>query len=137
VHVIDTPAGPLTPVGPEQLVEQVPGVRRAAVVGVGPRGTQAVVVVIEQQPRPGGWEGAGGAHRVRRPGLLADPALAAAVRAAAAPLAPDVAAVLRVGALPVDIRHNSKVDRRRVAAWAEQVLAGHPPRRGPRRHALP
>lgn len=36
----------------------------------------------------------------------------------------DVAAVLLVPALPVDKRHNSKIDRTRVARWAEQVLAG-------------
>jgi predicted regulator of Ras-like GTPase activity (Roadblock/LC7/MglB family) len=35
-----------------------------------------------------------------------------------------VAAVLQTDALPVDIRHASKIDRSRVAAWSEQVLAG-------------
>ena len=30
----------------------------------------------------------------------------------------------RRAALPTDVRHNSKVDRTRVAAWAEKVLAG-------------
>ena len=42
----------------------------------------------------------------------------------------EVAAVLVTDALPVDIRHASKIDRTRVAAWAEQVLAGR--RAGPR-----
>jgi hypothetical protein len=37
---------------------------------------------------------------------------------------PDVAAVLVVRRLPVDIRHNSKVDRARLARWATRVLAG-------------
>jgi len=27
-------------------------------------------------------------------------------------------------ALPVDKRHNSKIDRTRIARWAERVLAG-------------
>jgi hypothetical protein len=47
--------------------------------------------------------------------------LADAVRAA---VSVPVAAVLAVPGLPVDIRHNSKIDRARVAAWAERVLAG-------------
>ena len=37
---------------------------------------------------------------------------------------PDVAAVLQVPSLPVDKRHNSKINRTRVARWAERVLAG-------------
>ena len=41
----------------------------------------------------------------------------------------DVAAVLLTDALPVDIRHASKIDRARVADWAERVLAGRPGRR--------
>ena len=36
----------------------------------------------------------------------------------------DVAAVLVVPALPVDMRHNSKIDRTRVGEWASAVLAG-------------
>ena len=55
-------------------------------------------------------------------GLVADPALAADVRAALAPTS--VAAVLVAPALPTDVRHNSKVDRTRVAVWADKVLAG-------------
>jgi hypothetical protein len=26
--------------------------------------------------------------------------------------------------LPTDVRHNSKIDRAKVSAWAERVLAG-------------
>jgi hypothetical protein len=36
----------------------------------------------------------------------------------------DVAAVLVAADLPRDIRHASKVDRREVARWATEVLAG-------------
>ena len=52
---------------------------------------------------------------------LAGAGLAAAVRAAAGV---PVAAVLVTAALPVDIRHASKVDRQALARWAERVLAG-------------
>jgi len=37
--------------------------------------------------------------------------------------------VLAVPHLPVDRRHNSKIDRTRVADWAAAVLAGSPMRR--------
>ncbi len=109
-HVLATATQPVTPVGIEQRVEAVDDVTAAAVVGVGPRGTQQVVVVVvgDGPPRPAA------------PRLAPEP-LAAAVRAAAGV---EVAAVLRTDRLPVDIRHASKIDRSRVGRWAEQVLAG-------------
>ena len=102
-----TAAGPVTPVGPEQCIEALAEVAAAALVGVGPRGTaQPVAVVVPT----------GGATRG-----LAPAALTAAVRAASpVPLA----AVLTVPALPVDIRHASKVDRTALALRAARVLAG-------------
>ena len=113
VHVIATAAGPVTPVGIEQRAEAVDGVASAAAVGVGPAGTQQVVVVVV--PEPG--------LAARRPGapLLAVAPLTDAVRAGAGV---PVAAVLVADALPVDIRHAAKIDRTRVARWAERVLAG-------------
>jgi len=102
-HVIVTAQGVVTPVGVELAAERA-GVTRAAAVGVGPRGTQQLVVVAE------GLE----------PGL-APAALAAAVRAS---VTQPVAAVLGVRELPTDIRHNAKIDRARVARWATAVLAG-------------
>jgi acyl-coenzyme A synthetase/AMP-(fatty) acid ligase len=107
-HVLRTAEGPLAPVGPEQHVERVAQVRRAAVVGVGPAGLQQAVAVVETVPG------------ARRPGL-APGALTAAVRAVSpVPLA----AVLVVPRMPTDVRHNSKIDRTRLAAWADGVLAG-------------
>jgi acyl-coenzyme A synthetase/AMP-(fatty) acid ligase/pimeloyl-ACP methyl ester carboxylesterase len=111
-HVIAHASGPVTPVGIEQRVQRLAPVRMAAAVGVGPRGTQQVVVVVAAD---------------RRATVLAPPSLAASVRAAAEV---EVAAVLQTDALPVDIRHASKIDRARVAGWAEHVLAGG--RAGPR-----
>ncbi|WP_308123398.1 alpha/beta fold hydrolase [Modestobacter marinus] len=116
-HVVPTAAGVVTPVGVEQRVEQLDGVAAAAVVGVGPAGTQAVVVVVVPD-RPG-----------RRRSLApAAPALADAVRAAAGT---EVAAVLVTDRLPVDVRHQSKVDRTAVARRAARLLAGS---RTPARH---
>lgn len=105
-HVITAPAGPVAPVPIEQAAQRVNGVQQAACVGVGPVGTQQVVVVCVMDD-----------HRTGRAdlGLLDD------VRSAAGP---DIAAVLLRSSLPVDIRHNSKIDRAAVAAWASRELAG-------------
>jgi acyl-CoA synthetase (AMP-forming)/AMP-acid ligase II/pimeloyl-ACP methyl ester carboxylesterase len=117
-HVITTPGAVLTPVALEQAIETVDGiggsgVARAAIVGVGPAGTQQVVAIVETDPP---------ARRV----ALASAELAAAVRAAAAGRANAVpiAAVLVVPRLPTDIRHNSKIDRTGLARWANGILAG-------------
>ncbi|MBD8583526.1 alpha/beta fold hydrolase [Frigoribacterium sp. CFBP 8766] len=111
-HVVTTASGPLTPVAAEQAVESLAGVARAAVVGVGPAGTQQVGVVCEGSPA------------VRRPGLAAAD-LAADVRAAVLDaVGHRVAAVLVVPELPTDVRHNSKIDRARLSAWATSVLSG-------------
>ncbi len=110
-HVLVTAGAVLTPVGTERRVEVLPQVQAAAVVGVGPAGTAQVVVVVVPAGDP-----------VRRwSSPVAPPDLAVAVRAAAGV---DVAAVLRRRALPVDVRHASKVDRTALAGWAAGVLAG-------------
>jgi acyl-CoA synthetase (AMP-forming)/AMP-acid ligase II len=117
-HVVTTAAGPVTPVGIEQRVERLDGVSAAAAVGVGPAGAQVVVVVVVPS---------GGRRPVRRSRLrLAGPDLADAVRSAAGT---DVAAVLSAPALPVDIRHQSKVDRGEVARRAARALDGARARR--------
>ncbi|TGO06500.1 alpha/beta fold hydrolase [Serinibacter arcticus] len=107
-HVIVTADGVLTPVGPESAVAGSPLVARAAVVGIGPVGTQQVVAVVETVPG------------ARRPGLAPE-GVADDVRARCpVPLA----AVLVVRELPTDVRHNSKIDRGMLSGWAAGVLAG-------------
>ncbi|WP_432573777.1 alpha/beta fold hydrolase [Kineococcus sp. SYSU DK005] len=111
-HVVVTADEVVTPVGVEQRAERVAGVARAALVGVGPREARQLVVVAEAETAVTG--------PVRRT-TVAPPPLAREVRAATGR---NLAAVLLVPALPTDVRHNSKIDRVRVAAWAERVLAG-------------
>ena len=53
-HVVTAPGAVVTPVGAEQAIERLDDVGLAAVVGVGPSGTQAVVAVVETVPRPAG-----------------------------------------------------------------------------------
>jgi acyl-coenzyme A synthetase/AMP-(fatty) acid ligase/pimeloyl-ACP methyl ester carboxylesterase len=107
-HLIGTADGVVTPVGPEQRIETIAEVARAAVVGIGPWGTSHLVAVVETVPA---------ARRVS----LASMALAAGVRGSV-PLS--VAAVLVVPRLPTDIRHNSKIDRAALAVWAGAILEG-------------
>ncbi|MDP1877700.1 MAG: AMP-binding protein, partial [Actinomycetota bacterium] len=106
-HVVTTADGPLAPVGVEQRVERLPGVRHAACVGVGPAGTQVPVLFVVMDGVRSGLAGLEVTERVRE---------AAGGR---------VAAVLALDRLPVDIRHNSKVDRALLAVVAGAVLAGH------------
>lgn len=113
-HVVTAPGGVVTPVGAEQAIEALPGVGLAAVVGVGPAGTQAVAAVVETVPA------------VRKAGP-AEPRLAGRVRDAARQAGVEVSAVLAVPAQPTDIRHNAKIDRTRLARWAGSVLAGGRP----------
>lgn len=107
-HVIATETGPVTPVRLEQLIEAISGIAVAAVVGVGPAGDQQLVAVVH------------GDDPVRS-ARLADLDLVDRVRDVAGG---DIVAVFEVPEVPVDRRHNSKIDRTRVAAWAADVLAG-------------
>ncbi len=107
VHLIHTPSGSVTPVPIEIAAESVAGVQRAAAVAVGPRGVQQVVVVVETDDLADG---------------PAPAALAAAVRAAASPQ--PIAAVWTTDGLPVDIRHNAKIDRTALGRDMERRLSG-------------
>ncbi|WP_211882406.1 alpha/beta fold hydrolase [Pseudarthrobacter albicanus] len=113
-HVVTAPGAVVTPVGAEQAIERLDDVGPAAVVGVGPSGTQAVVAVVETVPP------------VRRAGPAA-PQLAGRVRDAARLAGVSVSAVLAVPSQPTDIRHNAKIDRTRLSRWASAVLAGGRP----------
>ena len=99
----------MAPVGPEKRAEAIDGISMAACVGVGPAGAQVVAMVVVPV------SGAAVGDQL----TLADDSLAAAVRAAVGP----VAAVLTTGRLPVDIRHNSKIDRTELARRVGDFLS--------------
>lgn len=118
-HVVTTADGPVAPYPVEDRVRSLPGLADVAVVGVGPPGTQLVVVVVVPQERGGPVARLRGAA----PGgaVLAPTGLAAQVREHAGV---PVAAVLVRDWLPVDVRHASKVDRGALAEWASGILHG-------------
>jgi len=116
-HVVWTARGPVAPVPTEQLVQTLPWVQWAAVVGVGPVGTQQVVVIVVPQ------DSQGRAVRSRRPWVGADRSdqVRELIQQA---LGLPIAAVLQRQSFPVDVRHQAKIDRTQLAIWAGQVLAG-------------
>jgi len=109
-HRLETERGLLMPVGLENAFDRHPRVRRSALVGVGRRGAERPVLVVEP-------DGAFPRGRARRE-------LAAEVLLSAPASAPDVVSdVLFKPALPLDVRHNAKIKRGELKRWAERRLA--------------
>jgi acyl-CoA synthetase (AMP-forming)/AMP-acid ligase II/pimeloyl-ACP methyl ester carboxylesterase len=102
-HIIDTADGPQASVALEDPIRATTG-RPVAAVGIGPAGSQVVCIVVDHPGRMS----------------VADHELRTAVRAAA----PHRIASVLVGPLPVDRRHESKVDRTALATEAGRFLAG-------------
>ena len=109
-HVLTCADGPVTPVAAELAAQREARVPLAALVGVGPAGAQVPVAVLLA---PGPALG------------LADVDITARVRSAVREATGlELAAVLTMRSLPVDVRHRSKVDRTRIAREAADYLAG-------------
>lgn len=102
-HVIDVEGVPVTPVPIEQLVEKTLKGVTAAVVGVKTKTKQGIVVVLCDGKTTG----------------VAD----AAIQKAVHDVAPQVVSVLYKKSLPVDKRHNSKIDRIALSKWATEKLS--------------
>jgi acyl-CoA synthetase (AMP-forming)/AMP-acid ligase II len=105
---LETARGTFLPVPTESLFDRHPKVRRSALVGVGPRGAEKPVLVVE------------GPKRERSE--LVSFASANASTPLPHPL-PEVERVLFRDALPVDARHNAKIRREELKRWAEGELA--------------
>lgn len=102
-HRVVTAQGTLFSVPCEAIFNNHPQVRRSALVGVGPRGRQKPVMVIEPQLRRVRWE------------ALVEELLALAK---ANPRTIPIADFLLCRSLPVDVRHNAKINREKLAQWA-------------------
>jgi acyl-coenzyme A synthetase/AMP-(fatty) acid ligase len=110
-QLVRAAAGDVFPLQVEPLFDAHPKVRRSGLVGVpGPAG-ELPVLCVEVEPDVGKDELAG-LHRE----LLA--------RAADSDMANKIQAILFKDRLPVDPRHNSKIERPRLAKWAARQVSG-------------
>ena len=105
-HRLQTPDGLLMPVPIENLFGGLPELERVALVGVGARGEERPVLVVEAK--------AGVSHKRA--------VAAARSRARTLPQAAPIEAFLAHRSFPVDVRHNSKIHRLELKRWAESKL---------------
>ena len=111
-HRVLTSDGTMYPIRCEAIFNRHPAIRRSALVGVGPVGRQRPAIVLEpnrgQTPRDG----------------KAKEVLLAEVRqlGAGSPLTEGIIDFLLHPGFPVDIRHNAKISREKLAAWARRQL---------------
>jgi acyl-CoA synthetase (AMP-forming)/AMP-acid ligase II len=106
---VETADGPLYTEQVEPVFNTHPAIRRTALVGVGEPGRQRPVLCYELQPA---------ASAADRQGIVA---VLAAIAAAHAHTA-RIDTFLCHPAFPVDIRHNAKIGREKLAAWATHQL---------------
>jgi acyl-CoA synthetase (AMP-forming)/AMP-acid ligase II len=107
-HRVETADGPIFPLPIEARMNRHAAVRRSALVGVGPRGAQHAILVVEAEPMAD--------H---------DPARIRADLMAFAAEHDDtrvIRDVLLYPKLPVDYRHNTKIQRGELAVWAARQL---------------
>jgi acyl-CoA synthetase (AMP-forming)/AMP-acid ligase II len=110
-HRVTTPAGPLDTIPVEAVFNTHPLVHRSALVGVGPPGKQTPVLCVEVEPA---------AHGTDRTALTSELLAIGAKHEHTR----DVTAVLYHPSFPVDVRHNAKIFREKLAAWAATRVSG-------------
>jgi len=108
-HIVHTVDGPLYPVRCEAVINNHPRVRRSALVGTGASGMHRPVMIVE--PVEGEFPTAASMQQ-----FTAELAEIAAGNQLTAP----VKHFLFHRSLPVDIRHNAKIFREKLAVWAEK-----------------
>jgi acyl-coenzyme A synthetase/AMP-(fatty) acid ligase len=112
-HVVETAQGRMFSVCCEAIFDEHPDVYRSALAGAGSKPQQTPVIVVEPEagrlPRTPDDEA-----RLRRELLELG---------AANPLTASIRTVLFHPSLPVDTRHNVKINREALAAWAASRIA--------------
>lgn len=107
-------SGPMYTVCCEAIFNNHPSIYRSALVGIGQSGKQRPVIVAEPWPE----------HRPRRARDLDKLTQELRQLALGNSLTRDIQDFLLCRAMPVDIRHNAKIFREKLAAWAEIKLGG-------------
>ncbi|QOX79307.1 AMP-binding protein [Trichlorobacter lovleyi] len=108
-HRVESAQGPLFTIPVEAVFNTHPAVYRSALVGIGPKGSQQPVICIEPE------QGISISQEQLRSELLGI--------AASHPHTREVSTILFHPAFPVDIRHNAKIFREKLAIWAAEQLA--------------
>ncbi len=108
-HRVMTASGTLYTIPCEAIFNNHPAVFRSALVGIGPRNQQQPIMCIELA------DAGTGIDKTNLKGELLD-------LAAANDLTRSIRTVLFHKAFPVDIRHNSKIFREKLAVWAENKI---------------
>jgi acyl-CoA synthetase (AMP-forming)/AMP-acid ligase II len=114
-HRVLSAGGPLYPIRCEAIFNNHPRIFRSALVGVGPRGIQRPVIILE--PKQGKFSKTATAKKtlldeIRRLGQ-------------SSPLTQSIDDFLFHPSFPVDIRHNAKIFREKLAVWAAKILNVH------------
>jgi acyl-CoA synthetase (AMP-forming)/AMP-acid ligase II len=112
-HRVATEHGTLFSVPCEAIFNQHPQVFRSALVGLGPPPRQRPVICVELEPDAIGADG----PRLRRE--LLD-------LAKGSDLTKTIHTILFHPSFPVDIRHNAKISREKLAVWAARQLRQTP-----------
>jgi len=110
-HVVWTAAGPLYPDQVEPVLNLAEGVSRTALVGVTRGGVTYPVVCVELVA----WA----EQCLASGGYIHD---AVEKQAAKLPHAQTITTFIEHTGFPVDVRHNSKIFREKLAAWADRTL---------------
>jgi acyl-coenzyme A synthetase/AMP-(fatty) acid ligase len=105
-HRVETADGPLYTERIEAIFNAHPAVQRSALVGIGPRGMQEPVLIVE---RASGRVGGNWNHELQQ-------------LAQAQSLTRRIKHILVHPHLPVDVRHNAKINREALAIWAASRL---------------
>lgn len=113
-HIVEAAAGRMFTIPCEAIFNEHPRVFRSALVGTGDKSCQTPVIIVE--PDAGEFPGATADEQKFREELLE--------LGRASPLTKSIETVLFHRSLPVDIRHNVKIFREKLAPWAEEQLRG-------------
>lgn len=105
-HRVDTPQGVLHTIQVEGIFNTHPRVFRSALVGLGPRGSQQPVLCVELETKASGSE----QEYIRRELLQLGSSHS---------YTNNIQTILFHPAFPVDIRHNAKIFREKLAVWAK------------------
>ena len=111
-HRVETPRGLLLPVQCEAIFNAHPAVKRSALVGVGEPGQQEPALIVETRPERA--PKSEGARRQLIAELLELGRQHEQTR--------DIHAILFHPSFPVDVRHNTKIDRLALRVWASEKL---------------